>query len=87
MLKEKKLISALTSLYNLELEGEEKKEIVKSPRCKNIERILTSKLHYQLDGEWEVPIAERVAKSMNVGEIDNEIRTILDRVNSELGLR
>jgi len=83
----KKLISALTSFYNLELEAEEKKEIVKSPRCKNIEKLLASKLHYQPAGEWKTPVAEAVAKSMNIGEIDNEIRTILDRINSELGLR
>ena len=84
---EKKLISALTSLYNLEFEGEEKKEIVKSPRCKNIEEFLASKLHYNPKGEWKTPVAEAVAKSMNAEEIHNEIRTILDRINSELGLK
>ncbi len=84
---EKKLISALTSLYNLEFEGEEKKEIVKSPRCKNIEEFLASKLHYKPKGEWKTPVAEAVAKSMNAEEIHNEIRTILDRINSELGLK
>ncbi|GAG99702.1 unnamed protein product [marine sediment metagenome] len=84
---EKKLISALTTLYDLELEEQERKEIVKSPRCKNIEKLLASKLHYQPEGEWKTPVAEAVAKSMHVEEIDNEIRTILDRINTELGLR
>ncbi len=84
---EKKLISALTSLYNLELEAEEKKEMVKSPRCKNIEKLLAIKLGYQLEGRWKTPVAEVVAESMNVGEIDDEIRGILERINSELGLK
>ena len=65
----------------------QKKEIVKSPRCKNIEKLLASKLGYQLEGKWKTPVAEAVAKSMDVGEIDNEIRIILDRINSELGLK
>ncbi len=84
---EKKLISALSSFYNLELEEQEKREIVKGPRCKNIEKLLASKLDYNPNGEWKTPVAEAVAKSMNVEEIDNEIRIILDRINSELGLK
>lgn len=83
---ERKFISALTNLYNLKLDKEkdEEKEIVKSPRCANIEKLLASKLHYQPRGEWKTPVAEAVAKSMNRGEIDNEIRIILERINSEL---
>lgn len=84
---QKKLISALTSLYKLQLEGEERGEIVKSPRCKNIEEFLASKLHYKPMGEWKTPVAKAVAKSMNVEEINDEIRAILDRINSELGLK
>ena len=83
----KKLISALNSLYNLALGDEDKREIVKSPRCKNIEKVLALKLHYQPAAEWKTLVAEEVAKSMNVKEIDDEIRTILERIDSELGLR
>ena len=83
----KKLIDALASFYNLEFEAEEEKEIVKSPRCKNIDKVLSPKLKYSPEGEWKTPVAEAVAKSMNVEEIDNEIRTILERINSELSLK
>lgn len=83
----KKLIDALTNLYNFQLEEDERKEVVKSPRCENIKKLLASKLGYDPKGEWKTPVAEVVAKSMNVGEIDNEIRIILGRINSELGLR
>lgn len=83
----KKLIDALASFKNLEFEAEEEKEIVKSPRCKNIDKVLASKLHYSPEGEWKTPVAEAVAKSMNAKEIDSEIRGILERINSELSLK
>jgi predicted ATP-dependent endonuclease of OLD family len=83
----KKLIDALASFYDLKFEAEERKEIVKSPRCKNIEELLDSKLHYKLKGEWKTPVAKAVANSMNVEEIDSEVRTILERINSGLSLR
>ena len=83
----KKLTDALASFYNLEFEAEEKKEIVKNPRCKNIDKILASKLHYSPEGEWKTPVAKVVAKSMNAKDIDSEIRGILGRINSELSLK
>lgn len=83
----KKLIDALASFYDIKFEAEEKKEVVKSPRCKSIEKVLASKLHYLPEGEWKTPVAEAVTKSMNAKEIDNEIRSILERINSELNLK
>ena len=83
----KKLIDALASFKNLEFEAEEKKEMVKSPRCKNIDKVLASKLHYSPEGEWKTPVAKVVAKSMNAKDIDSEIRGILGRINSELSLK
>jgi len=83
----KRLINALINLYNVKFEEEERKQIVKSPRCKNIEEVLSSKLGYQLEYEWKTRLAEEVANLMDVGEIDDEIRRILERIDSELGLR
>ncbi len=87
---DKKLISALTNIYNLQLAKDEKKdeekEIVRSPRCENIEKLLAEKLRYAPQGKWKTHVAKMVAGSMDAGEIDDEIRAILERINSELGL-
>jgi len=79
---EDKLINALKLVYDLKLENEEKEkqlaEALKTPRQKNIEKFLEEK---SIDKKgWKVKIGEEVSRSMELREIDEEIKRIIERI-------
>jgi energy-coupling factor transporter ATP-binding protein EcfA2 len=77
----KKLIEAIESVCGIKLDEEERKRIVEIPRSKKIEELLKSK---GFSKGKKVDIGIKVAESMSVDEIDDEIRGILERIYSSL---
>jgi len=80
---EERIIEAIKSEYVVEIGAEERKEILESPRTKAIEKFLGNK-RKDTTG-WKVVLGAAIATAMGRDEIDGEIRTILERLQSELG--
>jgi hypothetical protein len=76
-----KLIGAIESVCGIKLDEEERKRIVEIPRSKKIEELLKGK---GFSKGKKVDIGIKVAESMSVDEIDDEIRGILERIYSSL---
>ncbi|TDA41835.1 MAG: hypothetical protein DSO07_02465 [Thermoproteota archaeon] len=75
-----KLIQAIEST-GIELSEEEKKNIIEIPRSKKIEDLLANK---GFSRGKKVDIGKKVAESIYLEEIDDEIRRILERIHSSL---
>lgn len=79
---EEKLIDAIQSEFSIEFEKDEKKKVLSSPRDKNIEEFLRSK--GKDTSGWKVIIGKKVAESMSIDDLDQEIRRILERIATKL---
>jgi len=78
-----KFVSAFKEEYSIELTEDEQK-IVESRDSKKIEELLRNK-GVNPEG-WKVLIGRRVSQDMNAGEIDDEIKRILERLRTQLTL-
>lgn len=82
------LKEALKSEYNLEITDEEVAEIEKGPRCDKIEALLQRRLkRKKAPRSWKPMVGEKVAQSMDLEELDSEIRGIIERILTTLRLR
>lgn len=79
-----RLMAALRSMYNLEINEEDEIKILNSPRDKNIEKYLKEK-GKNTDG-WKIIIGETVAQSIIPDEIDEELKRIIERISFELNI-
>lgn len=79
-----RLMEALKSTYDLEINEEEENKILNTPRDKNIEKYLKEK-GKNADG-WKIIIGEKVAQSMIPDEIDDELKRIIERISTELNI-
>ena len=79
-----RLMEALKSTYDLEINDEDETKILSSPRDKNIEKYLKEK-GKNTDG-WKIIIGEKVAQSMIPDEIEDELKRIIERISTELNI-
>lgn len=79
---EKRIIQTLKSDFNVEVTEQERKDLLKSPRAKSIKELLTAK-KINTQG-WKISVGESVASNMTADEIDEEIRTFLERLQTEV---
>jgi predicted ATP-dependent endonuclease of OLD family len=79
-----RLIEAMKSEYEIDLNEEEAKSKLSVPRDKSIGKLLKEK-GKDTDG-WKIKIGERIAKTITADEIDDEIRGIIERISTELRL-
>jgi len=78
-----KFVSAFEKEYAIELTADEQKTM-ESRDSKKIEELLRNK-GVNSEG-WKVLIGRRVSQDMNAGEIDDEIKRILERLRTQLTL-
>jgi len=79
-----RLMEALNSTYDLEINEEDETKVLSSPRDKNIEKYLKEK-GKNTDG-WKIIIGEKVAQSIIPDEIDDELKRIIERISTELNI-
>jgi AAA15 family ATPase/GTPase len=79
-----KVTAALKSEFNVDLKPEEV-GLLKSPTAKSIATLLTNK---KVDTRgWKISVGRNVATAMSSSEIPNEVRSFLERLNSEVKLQ
>jgi predicted ATPase len=78
-----KLLDALTEEYDLKIDEAGKQKVLKKPRAESIEGFLRAELKSIPKG-WKIRIGERVANSMTVDEIDEDIKRIIERIRTNL---
>lgn len=77
-----RLTAALRDVYKVEITDEDSKSICKSPVEVNIEKFLKEK---KLDAKgWKVSIGKRVAETVTVDELDDELKGIIERIGTRL---
>ena len=76
-----RIVEALNQEYDIEMTEEEKKQLI-TPKDKTIEKFISSKK--KDTAGWKVAIGRIVAESMSAGEIDDEIKGILERIRTNL---
>lgn len=82
----KKLADAIRDEYNLQLDEVDERELEKRPRVESVKKLLEKKLKHIPDG-WKIRIGERVANSMTPEEISEEIKSVLERIATNIRLR
>jgi len=79
---ERALNGAISRIYAIELDENDKKKLYVSPRDKAIQELLhTRKKDF---AGWKVAVGREVAREMTVAEIDNEIKTVIERISTVL---
>jgi actin-like ATPase involved in cell morphogenesis len=79
---EKRIIQTLKSDFNVDVTDQERKDLLKSPRAKSINELLTAR-KINTHG-WKISVGKSVASSMTADEVDEEIRTFLERLQTEV---
>jgi len=77
-----KLIAALERETGDKIPPEWKGKILSTPRVDRIKEWLKENRKQSL--KWKVPVAEAVAEQMSIEELDEEIRSILERIRTSL---
>ncbi len=77
-----KLAKALEEEFEITLDENEKAELAKTPRVDLMEKILRAK--GKDPKRWKVSIGRRVANLMTADEVDDELRSILERIRSRV---
>ncbi len=77
-----KLARALEEEFGVKLDEKEHAELEKTPRVDVVEKILTAKGKDQKG--WKVSVGTKVASLMTTDEVDDELRSILERIRSRV---
>jgi predicted ATP-dependent endonuclease of OLD family len=76
------LVEALKEIYEIEIPDEDQKKILESPRDSKIEEYLKTR---EIDTKgWKVRVGQAVAEKIALGDIDNELKLIFERIRTEL---
>jgi Predicted ATP-dependent endonuclease of the OLD family len=78
------IVKALDVEYKIKLPLEEAKEKFVSPRDKSIEKYLVEKVKDPIG--WKIRLGENIAKSITSDEIDDELKSVIERIATELKL-
>jgi len=77
-----KLTEVVSKTYTLQLNEDDKKRILETPRSQKVEDFLK---HKKIDPKgWKVIVGREVAQMMTVNEIDDEIKRIIERISTVL---